>query len=103
MKLFKRLALTCLTIAFFNGIHVIWRSYSEEFTHLSVKSEDGAQIHQRTHDNQYGAPIAGSYLIALPTGKFMSASNVREWLIIQVIFLVTGLACMIFALNKRIG
>ncbi len=101
MKMLKNLAITFLTIALLNGIHVILQSYSESYTHLLVKSEDGAQIYQKKHGHQYGTPIDGSYLISLPTGKYMSASNIREGLIIQGIFLAAGLGCMIAFLQSE--
>lgn len=101
MKLLKSLAIAFLTIALLDGVRVIWRSHSEEFTHLSLKSEDGVQIRPRMRDNYYGAPIGGSYSISIPAGKYISTSNIREWLIIQVIFLAAGLVCFTVYLQKE--
>ena len=101
MKLLKNLALVCLTIALLDGIRVIRQSYSEEYTRLSLKSEDGMQIRPRMHENNYGMPIDGSYSINLPAGKYMSTSNIREWLIIQAIFLLAGLVCVVVYLQKE--
>ncbi len=101
MKVLRNLAIIFLTIALLNGVRVIWRSYSEDFTHLSLKSEDGVQICPRMHDNYYGTPIDGSYSISIPAGKYMSTSNIREWLIIQMIFLAAGLVCFVVYLQKE--
>lgn len=101
MKVLKNLAIVFLIIALLDGVRVIWRSYSEDFTHLSLKSEDGVQIRPKTHDSNYGTPIVGSYSISIPAGKYMSTSNIREWLIIQAIFLAAGLVCVVVFLRKE--
>ena len=95
MKLLKNLAILFLIIALLVGIRVIWRSYSEDFTYLSLKSEDGVEIRPRMHDNYYGTPIDGSYSISIPAGKYISTSNIRQWLSIQVICLAAGLVCVV--------
>ncbi len=101
MKVLKNLAIILLTIALLDGVRVIWRSYSEDFTHLSLKSEDGVQIRPKMHDSYYGTPLDGSYSISIPAGKYMSTSNIREWLFIQVICLAAGLVCVVVCLRKE--
>ena len=101
MKVLKNLAIIFLIIALLDGVRVIWRSYSQDFTHLSLKSEDGVQIRPKTHDSYYGPPIDGSYSISIPAGKYISTSNIRQWLIIQVIFLAAGLVCVVAYQRKE--
>jgi hypothetical protein len=103
MKPLQLVAFVLIVTSFAFGLSNLMHTYSEGFTTAVMTTDDGAQVHKKLSDSQYGQPVNDEFLIHAPAGKYMLTSNVREWNLIQSGLLGSGLLFLIISSRKRTG
>ena len=94
-------ALILVTIGFIQGVNILKNTYSENYTRVRIRTQDGASIHQKTDKEYYGTPLAGDFIVSSPPGKYINVSNIREWILMQTIILSLGLLCLLISFGRK--
>jgi len=101
-KITKFIILILMAFSASSGYRLIQKTYEPNYQKVTLKTIDGATIHENEGEKTYGLAISGDYLIHGPKDKkFMLAANVREWQLMTFIPQLIALLLFIFTFGSK--
>ena len=100
MKKFKVIAFALISTGIILGIDIYRKTYSAEFTTAIIRTTEGAQVHKKIDGTRYGKAIDEDFVIHAPPGKYMRTSNIRVWILTQIICLAVGYFFLAISFRK---
>jgi hypothetical protein len=100
MKLLRILAVALITVGLADAITIYRKAHSAAYTTATMTTAEGAQINEKIGAEKYGNALQGNFLIVAPSGKYMLASNIREWTLVQIVILALALLSLIISYHR---